>query len=177
MRYFNTHGPVEIDKHYVVSRQELVEKLKTQIDQGKYLNIHAPRQMGKTTLLRRLDEVLEADPAYLSIPLNFELYEHWSESEFLSDFGKLISRHLRASFKQIQHPQSEQIQKLLDETTPVDYAELSDLFSELYEIAPEHQVVLIIDEFDATPQEALSPLLQTWRSMYLESRLRSIFVR
>jgi len=171
MRYFNTHGPVEIEKHYVVSRQGLADELKSQIDQGKYFTIFAPRQMGKTTLLRRLDEILEAEPAYLPIPISFELYEHWSESEFLNDFVKLISHHLRVAFQQIQHPQSDQIQGLLAESPSITYAKLRDLFSDLYQIAPEYQIILIIDEFDATPQEALSPLLQTWRSMYLETRL------
>jgi len=168
MRYFNTHGPVEIDKHYVVSRQELVDELKGQIDQGKYFTIYAPRQMGKTTLLRRLDEILEAEPAYLPIPISFEIYEHWSESEYLDHFGKLICRHLRVAFKQIQHLQDEQIQKLLNESPPITYGKFSEFFSELYQIAPEYQIILIIDEFDATPQDSLSPLLQMWRSMYLE---------
>ena len=39
-------------------------------------------------------------------------------------------------------------------------------------MAPALKVVLIIDEFDATPQDVLSPLLQTWRTMYLERQRR-----
>ena len=94
MRYFNTHGPVEADQHYVVSRQDLIDKLSVQIDQGKYFTIFAPRQMGKTTLLRKLDEMLAANPDYLPIPLSFERYETWAEAQFLNHFGKLISYYL-----------------------------------------------------------------------------------
>lgn len=170
MRYFNTHGPVDVDQHYVVSRQELVEKLSTQIDQGKYFTIFAPRQMGKTTLLRKLNELLAKNPAYLPIPLSFERYETWAEEKFLDHFGRLVAYYLNEGFQAIQHPHLEQIQKLLAELPIVDYLTFSDLFGNLYQLAPACKVVLIIDEFDATPQEAISPLLQTWRSMYLERR-------
>ena len=58
MRYFNTHGPVNAEEHYVVSRQALLSDLLTQIESGKYLTIYAPRQMGKTTLLTQMVESL-----------------------------------------------------------------------------------------------------------------------
>lgn len=170
MRYFNTHGPVEADQHYVVSRQALLDQLGEQIDQGKYFTIFAPRQMGKTTLLRKLDEILAANPTYLPISLSFERYETWSEEQFLQHVGRLISYNLTEAFQAIHHPRLEQIKKLLAESPIVDYLTFSELFVNLYQLAPECKAVLIIDEFDATPQEAISPLLQTWRTMYLERR-------
>lgn len=66
MRYFNTHGPVEADKHYVVARQSLVDRLVGQIEQGKYFTIFAPRQMGKTTLLRQLKAGMQQLLDYLT---------------------------------------------------------------------------------------------------------------
>ena len=94
MRYFNTHGPVEVEKHYVVSRQGLADELKTQIDQGKYFTIFAPRQMGKTTLLRKLNEMLAEDPDYLPIPISFERYESWSVTDFMDSVANLIEYHI-----------------------------------------------------------------------------------
>ena len=84
MRYFNTHGPVNAEEHYVVSRQALLSDLLTQIESGKYFTIYAPRQMGKTTLLEQMVESLRTWEGYLPIPLSFELYENWSESRFLA---------------------------------------------------------------------------------------------
>ena len=170
MRYFNTHGPVEADQHYVVSRQDLIDKLSVQIDQGKYFTIFAPRQMGKTTLLRKLDEMLAANPDYLPIPLSFERYETWAEAQFLNHFGKLISYYLNEALQANSHPQLAQIQKYLADSPIIDYLTFSELFVALYQFAPECKVVLIIDEFDATPLDAISPLLQTWRTMYLDRR-------
>ena len=83
MRYFNTHGPVNIQEHYVVSRRVLVEQLTAQIEQGKFFTIYAPRQMGKTTLLNNLETELRTRPAYLPIVLSFELYESWSVAQIL----------------------------------------------------------------------------------------------
>ncbi|MCP4348493.1 MAG: hypothetical protein GY795_23665 [Desulfobacterales bacterium] len=50
MRFFNTAGPVNSDRHYKISplkRFDLDEILYL-IDQAKYFVLHAPRQTGKT---------------------------------------------------------------------------------------------------------------------------------
>ncbi|MFZ4661508.1 MAG: AAA-like domain-containing protein [Caldilineaceae bacterium] len=170
MRYFNTHGPVDVAQHYVVTRQLLIDKLSAQIDQGKYFTIFAPRQMGKTTLLRNLDEMLAANPLYLPIPLSFERFESWSVTAFLDEVGELIAYHINQALQKSGHPQTQAIDLLLKEQPPRSYQAFERFFRSLYRIAPDLKVVLIIDEFDATPQEAISPLLQTWRTMYLERR-------
>ncbi|MBV7329805.1 ATP-binding protein [Chloroflexi bacterium TSY] len=170
MRYFNTHGPVEAEKHYVVSRQSLVDKLSTQIDQGKYFTIFAPRQMGKTTLLRKLEEILVENPDYLPVPLSFERFECWSASDFLDEVGELITYHISQTPQVSAHPHRQEIKNLLTGHPPKSYQTFEHFFRNLYEVASDLKVVLIIDEFDAIPQNALTPLLQTWRAMYLEKR-------
>jgi len=168
MRYFNTHGPVEVEKHYVVSRQGLADELKTQIDQGKYFTIFAPRQMGKTTLLRKLNEMLAEDPDYLPIPISFERYESWSVTDFMDSVANLIEYHITQALQTNAHPKYEEINALLQDVIPKSYPVFERFFRRLYQIAPELKIVLIVDEFDATPQEAIFPLLQTWRTMYLD---------
>ncbi len=54
MRYFNTHGPVNIDEHFVVARRALLRELLEQVEAGKYFTIYAPRQVDKTTLLEQM---------------------------------------------------------------------------------------------------------------------------
>ncbi|MEM7534371.1 MAG: AAA-like domain-containing protein [Chloroflexota bacterium] len=168
MRYFNTHGPVNTDEHYVVSRQWLVERHSTQIDQGKYFTIFAPRQMGKTTLLRKLEEMLDANSDYLPISLTFERFEESSAIDFMEEFSDSIGYHISQTLKANGHPKLEEAQTLIETHPPKTTLAFRRFFMRFHQIIPELKIILILDEFDATPKESLSPLLKTWRSMYLE---------
>ena len=172
MRYFNTHGPVNAQEHYIVPRRALVEQLTTQIEQGKFFTIYAPRQMGKTTLLNQLEVELRPRPSYLPIVLSFELYESWSASQFWEDVFALIKEDLLAWIEAGDHAAQVEIRTLLDAVTSPDIQFFRHFFSNLHKLVPTLKIVLIIDEFDATPQVVLSPLLQTWRTMYLERQRR-----
>ena len=189
MRYFNTHGPVNTQEHYVVPRRALVEQLTDQIEQGKFFTIYAPRQMGKTTLLNQLEAELQArpsDPAavYLPIVLSFELYESWSATQFWDDVLGLIKDDLLAWAAEVDtgvdaevdtgvdHAALVPLRSLLTTAATLDIQFFRQLFTQLYKLIPALRVVLIIDEFDATPPDLLSPLLQTWRTMYLERQRR-----
>ena len=136
MRYFNTHGPVEIEKHYVVSRQWLVDKLSTQIDQGKYFTIFAPRQMGKTTLLRKLDEMLGENPDYLPISLSIEEYESWSATDFMETFAELIGYHLTRTLEIAGHAKLQEIKTLVETHPPESHIKFSRFFRRLHQTAP-----------------------------------------
>jgi energy-coupling factor transporter ATP-binding protein EcfA2 len=171
MRYFNTHGPVNAEEHYVVPRRALVEQLTAQIEQGKFFTIYAPRQMGKTTLLNALETELRPRPGYLPIVLTFELYESWSVAQFWEDVFGLIKADLLAWAESSEPDTRAAIQTLVD-TTAADLQTFRHFFSQLHKLAPTLRVILIIDEFDATPQAVLSPLLQTWRTMYLDRQRR-----
>lgn len=54
MRFFNTAGPVNPQKHYCLPplARLNVEELLGLIRQEKYFVLHAPRQTGKTSALR-----------------------------------------------------------------------------------------------------------------------------
>jgi len=166
MRYFNTHGPVNDTEHYVVPRNELITDLVAEIERGKYFTIYAPRQMGKTTLLRRLHEILSLKPDYVPLSFSFEAFEAWSESDFLAEFGEWLGTEISAGLPH-SHPNSKAVQALLTNSPPVDYRSLWRFSKKLQELVPDLKIVMIIDEFDATPQEAISHLLQTWRQIYL----------
>lgn len=166
MRYFNTHGPVNSREHYVVPREAVLTELLTQIERGKYFTIYAPRQMGKTTLLRDLFDLLQEKPDYLPIPLSFELYEHQTEEAFLTHFGQWMVNHIRDYLRQTE-TLADATQNVLA-NPPTDYIAFDSFFRTLRVTYPTVKVVLIIDEFDGIPQPALSPILQTWRTMYLD---------
>ncbi len=165
MRYFNTLGPVNETEHYVVSRHALVTDLETQIERGTYFTIYAPRQMGKTTLVRKLVDILLEKQDYLPVALSFQRFENWTVPRFLQKTGGEIARQIGE--QTIAHQNALKIQSLIGSNPPTSIEAFWDFFETLGQIAPDIRVVLIIDEFDATPQKALSPLLHTWRDFYL----------
>lgn len=167
MRYFNTYGPVNEIEHYVVPRSKLVTELVAQIEQGKYFTIYAPRQMGKTTLLRRLRDVLLKKESYLPITLSFGGFENLSEIEFLDAFHTLFRRHLLRVLPVAS--QTEPLKQLLTSPALPNFFALGQLWQTLHELLPQYHIVQIIDEIDGMPQSVISDLLQTWREIYLGS--------
>ena len=74
MRFFNTAGPVNCADHYCLpplGRVNLHEILDL-IAQKKYFVLHAPRQVGKTSLLLALMNHLNASGAYHCLYINVE---------------------------------------------------------------------------------------------------------
>ena len=66
MRRFHSYGPVDSRFHYCVERREMVEQCVLQIvgsdeEGGHYFTIWAPRQTGKTWLMRRAIEKIQAE--------------------------------------------------------------------------------------------------------------------
>ncbi|MFN9115910.1 MAG: ATP-binding protein, partial [Bacteroidota bacterium] len=62
-KWFNTAGPCQPDIHYTLPTTERLPELKRLIEQRNYFVIHAPRQTGKTTLVRQLFK----DKPYVSL--------------------------------------------------------------------------------------------------------------
>ncbi|MEZ4862628.1 MAG: AAA-like domain-containing protein [Caldilineaceae bacterium] len=169
MRYFNTHGPVNETEHYVVARDKLLAELVAQIENGKYFTIFAPRQMGKTTLLRRLRTVLEEQNTYLPVTLSFEIYESASSQEFLQGLWTEFTQGILDVLGMHDTSAVEPTRQLLEQATPQTLVGLFAAWESLHRQLPEWRIVLIIDEFDGTPLDAISSLLQNWRKIYLDT--------
>ena len=65
MRHFSSYGPVDPEEHFFVERRPLVERLTAQLvgspdKGGHYFTLYAPRQAGKTWLMRRAAEEIRA---------------------------------------------------------------------------------------------------------------------
>jgi len=74
MRFFNTAGPVNPEKHYclpLLARLDLPEVMNL-IEQEKYFILHAPRQTGKTSCLLALRDLLNASGRYRAVYFNVE---------------------------------------------------------------------------------------------------------
>lgn len=150
----------------MVPRTDLIADLGSQIEDGNYFTIYAPRQVGKTTLLRQIVSILEPKPDLLPVAFSMEGVEGASVPSFLnvfwSEFGDKLAISLRKTGQPVEH-----LMAVLADNKPTDFAELLLAWRRVHESLMQYRLVLIIDEFDGIPQEAISPMLQIWRNIYL----------
>ena len=72
MRRFNTAGPCEPSRHYMIPPLSRLPEAFDLVDQGDYFALHAPRQTGKTTTLRALAKELSAAGKFAAIHFSCE---------------------------------------------------------------------------------------------------------
>jgi hypothetical protein len=61
MKKFNTAGPCDPERHYMLPPEARLPEVRGLIDDGSYFVVHAPRQTGKTTTLRAFAASLSAE--------------------------------------------------------------------------------------------------------------------
>lgn len=90
LRYFNTEGRCEPDRHYMVRLDDRLDRIKRlYVDREKYFVINRGRQYGKTTTLMELAEYLKDD--YGVLALDFQMMSTGSfadEQTFVISFIK-----------------------------------------------------------------------------------------
>ena len=171
MRTFGIHGRVYPEKHYVVARAEELADFIRRVRRGRYVVLFAPRQTGKTTFFRWALEALAAeDETYFPIPLNFERYEDWPIAEFYRDFYERIRKQVGTVLQKRGIVPTEALGRFLENGHLADRFMMVEFFEELSSLLPGKRVVLVIDEFDGIPRDAVRGFLHTLRDIYLSDR-------
>jgi hypothetical protein len=75
MKRFNTTGPCDDVRHYLVDPASRRPEMRGLIDTGLFFVLHAPRQSGKTTLLRTLAKTLTAEGKFAVLHVSCEVAE------------------------------------------------------------------------------------------------------
>ncbi len=190
MRRFGTRGPVNPEENYVVSRAEEIADFITRVKEGRYIVLFAPRQTGKTTFFKRVldalatgGEVCNSDSAaeahaYFPIQLNFDTYLDLSVPDFYAGLYEDIREEIENIFQRGGSEPSEALTEFLDNTELTNAFRLRRFFSKfarlLHSEYSGQKVVLIIDEFDGIPQDAVSGFLNALRHIYLTGKNRCI---
>ena len=173
MRCFGTQGPVNPEENYVVPRTEEVADFLTRVKEGKYIVIFAPRQTGKTTFFQRALHTLAAEElTYFPIQLNFDVYQDSAPSAFYPHLYKKICQQIANVFKARGRTLPETLKQFLANTMLTDHVSMMDFFEDLANFLAHQRVVLIIDEFDGTPQAAVRGFLNALRHIYIAGKPR-----
>ena len=174
MKTFGTHGPVNPEEYYVVSRAEELADFIKRVKQGRYIVIFAPRQTGKTTFFQWALDALAADTteAYFPIELNFEVYEEYNATDFYASLYKRIYEEIQRVFEKRGIVPSEALSQFLENTTLTDHVTMLEFFQEFSDFVGGEKLVLIIDEFDGIPRDALRGFLHSLRTIYVHRSMR-----
>ena len=174
MKTFGTYGPVNPEKNYVVSRTEELTDFINRVKLGRYIVIFAPRQTGKTTFFQWALDSLAADTSetYFPIELNFEVYEEYNAADFYPSLYHRICREIARVYQKRQEVPSEALKQLLEDTKLTDHVAMMEFFEQLGEFLGDERLVLIIDEFDGIPQDAMRGFLRALRNIYVHRSMR-----
>ncbi len=164
MREFNVEGPCYPGLHYMVRREALIQQGIAKVKKGKYFTIFAPRQAGKTTYFLELLRELERTEGSNFLPV-------WVTIEGLtntgSDFWKLFKIRLLDRTKDTEAKHIIENYKL----SGINDFEL--LMREIYR-KTQKRMALVLDEFDAIPNDRISETMHTFRSMYHNRDIHSL---
>ncbi|KLO21454.1 hypothetical protein X275_09280, partial [Marinitoga sp. 1197] len=168
MRRFCTSGPVDKKTCYYIERPDIMKEALDHIENWRYFTVSAPRQSGKTTLLK--DIVEKTKEKYLPIFISFEDYDGLEdEKEFIEVFlediiKKLKNQNIKIGIKKEEYKNIREINKIIDK---------------IHE-ATKKEVVLMIDEFEKFDNEKLmNKFLHTIRKIYHDReiyKLRSVIL-
>ena len=172
MRCFETRGPVYPEDNYVVARTDESADFVNRLKRGRYIVLFAPRQTGKTTFFRNALDTLEAqEDTYFPIQLNFEGYVESDATTFYISLSEEICKQIRKVHQQRQATPTDQLNRFLGDTEVTEPVSMRRFFEDLGELL-QQRFVMIIDEFDAIPQDALRGFLHALRHIYLSGRTR-----
>lgn len=163
MRRFHSYGPVNCKEHFCIERHVLVEQCLTQLignpqGQGSYFTIWAPRQAGKTWLMRQVKQEIAA-----------RFGEQFTIFDF--SFGNLRSMANTIAVQWNDYKLPAPLQDLLESNLPghpsvSDWQEFVNLFAREGGLW-DRPLILLIDEVDTAPPVLLDWIVGRFREMYL----------
>ncbi len=163
MRRFHSYGPVDCRYHFCVERHELVERCTNQLvgvadEGGHYFTIWAPRQTGKTWLMRQVKQLIQ---------------QHYGEqfTVFNFSFGNLrgMGEALPMAWDEIVLPKP--FADLLELELPgqpkvTEWKDFVKLFARQGGLW-DRPLILLIDEADTAPPLLLDWIVGRFRELYL----------
>ena len=170
MRRFGTLGPVHPERNYIVSRKTELNEFNARVKDGRYIVIFAPRQTGKTTFFQwSLDTLKTQNPSYLLIRLDFQVMRGIPESIFYQRLYQMSCRELKEICEKCEINPSSELTILLENTQLTDSFSMITFFQHLSGLLQNRKIVIIIDEFDGIPKEALVGFLRSLRRIYVSN--------
>jgi hypothetical protein len=163
-RSFNVAGPCRPERHYMLPPLARLPEARTLAEEGFYFGLHAPRQTGKTTLLRTLAAELTASGRFAAVAASCEAGS--AAHEDYAAAQRAILADLRSRAEQALPPD------LLPPPWPdADALGLLSVALRAWAGSCPRPLVLFLDEIDSLEGASLEAVLRQLRAAY-DSRPR-----
>jgi len=153
MRKFSSYGPVNTKLHYYAPREELIKRAHLQLtgenpeEGGHYITVWAPRQTGKTWAMNNVLFKLRSDERFDVVKIELEILKTEKDvGNVLSYIEEHIARGLKKTIKDVDTLKKFQNMFLKERL--------------------EKPLILILDEFDALEEDAISAIVSAFRNIY-----------
>lgn len=143
---FNVTGICLPKYHYMMDTTQKMKEIMYLIDGGDYFTINRPRQYGKTTTLRHIQQTLAQRNDFICLKLSFEDVSA-EEQQSAQTFAHMFARHILLSLKSFPPNIKEIWHNLQPHIT--DLSTLSESITQ-WITSIQKKVVLLIDEVDAS---------------------------
>lgn len=154
MRKFSSYGQLNTKQHYYAPRTALLERAYTQLvgenqdEGGHYITVWAPRQTGKSSVMQQILSRLQHQQERFDVAkINLQVLK--------------TARHTNEVTAYIADKLNMMLNLSLPK--PENLEDFEYLFSRNHLPKP---LVLILDEFDALPEDAISNLAAAFRNIY-----------
>ena len=157
MRKFSSYGPVNQNLHYYAPRKDLIEKAYVHLvgesldAGGHYMTVWAPRQSGKTWIMHQVLKQLQQNDDFIVIQISLE---HLKMQQDVNIIVKTIASEITHALD---------IKNLTINTLD----EFNKLFKSNILKKP---LILVLDEFDALAEEAITGLASVFRNIYMQKQ-------
>ena len=162
-RFFNTSGPCDPEKHYMIDPAQRFSQshIRGLIRKDRYFILHAPRQTGKTTMMHALARTLAGEGQYAALYINVEAAQ--AARDNVEQVNRIIisecKLNARLALPEAMQPKPEHYQH-------IDMLNgLREFFGAWCRDLP-LPLVLFMDEVDALIGDGLLTVLRQLRSGY-----------
>ncbi|MFG1943429.1 AAA family ATPase [Nonomuraea sp. NPDC048826] len=157
-KYFNTTGPCDPQRHYMLPPTPRLPEARTLVDMDRYFVVHAPRQTGKTTALEALAAEITAESDTAALLFSCERAKAAGDDYAVAE--EILLRALRQAADWSGWPE-----ELLPPDPPPQAPPGTRFDSALTEWCHRspRRVVLFLDEIDALQGNSLVSILSQLR--------------
>ncbi len=178
MRKFSSYGPVSTGSHYYVPRESLIRQACVQLlgenpdEGGHFITVWAPRQRGKTWVMQQTLHRLRREDHFDTMALSLQhLRSQPDVNKIVQSIASEIVQRLGLADVQTNFLADDGHSTLAHLAVHGSLDQFHHIFKKGHLQKP---LILILDEFDALAEEAISGIVDVFRNIYVSRQYQTL---